>query len=86
MSNPLLEMAEEYENIAVMLSNYPSMLHRRAEYAKNAAALRAAAAVVEAAKGLSIGTDWNKGTHADIYRPQLLASLTAYEAACKEQP
>jgi hypothetical protein len=29
-----------------------------------------------AAKGLAHGEDWNNGTHAKIYRPQLLAALT----------
>lgn len=29
-------------------------------------------AVRAAAKGLSFGMDWNKGTHCEIYRPQLL--------------
>lgn len=39
--------------------------------------IRTAAAVVEAAHGLSFGADWNGGTHAEIYRPKLLAALAA---------
>jgi hypothetical protein len=33
--------------------------------------------IVEAAKGLAHGEDWNKGTHAKIYRPKLIAALRA---------
>lgn len=35
--------------------------------------------VIEAAKGLSFGVDWNKGTHAKIYRPRLLAAIAELE-------
>ncbi len=31
--------------------------------------------IIEAAKGLAMGEDWNNGTHAKIYRPQLLAAI-----------
>jgi len=35
--------------------------------------------LVEAVKGLSFGVDWNKGTHAKLYRPKLLKALAEYE-------
>ena len=35
--------------------------------------------IVEAAKGLAHGKDWNNGTHAKIYRPKLIAALRALE-------
>jgi len=35
--------------------------------------------IVEAAKGLAHGEDWNNGTHARIYRPKLIAALRALE-------
>jgi hypothetical protein len=35
-------------------------------------------ALVEAARGLSFGEDWNNGTHAKIYRPKLLKALTPF--------
>lgn len=41
-------------------------------------------AVVEAASGLARGTDWNKGTHALHYRPELLAALAALDQERKE--
>lgn len=31
--------------------------------------------IAEAARGLAYGTDWNFGTHAEIYRPRLLEAL-----------
>lgn len=31
--------------------------------------------VAKAAHGLSFGVDWNKGTHAEIYRPKLIEAL-----------
>lgn len=31
--------------------------------------------VARAAHGLSFGVDWNKGTHAEIYRPKLIEAL-----------
>lgn len=46
--------------------------------------LAAAEKVVEAVRGLSFGEDWNNGTHAKIYRPQIRAALSAYDAAAKE--
>lgn len=41
---------------------------------------RAALRVVEAAKGLSYGADWNKGTHAILhgYRQKLLDNLAPF--------
>ena len=35
--------------------------------------------VAKAAKGLAHGVDWNKGTHAKIYRPKLNNALNALE-------
>jgi hypothetical protein len=32
--------------------------------------------LVEAAEGMSYGTDWNKGTHAVIHRSNLLKALS----------
>lgn len=34
--------------------------------------------LVEAAKGLSYGVDWNNGTHAKTYRPKLLEALKPF--------
>ena len=31
--------------------------------------------LLRAVEGLSTGTDWNKGTHAEIYRPLLLEAM-----------
>jgi hypothetical protein len=38
--------------------------------------------LVEAARGLSFGTDWNNGTHAKLhgYRQKLLDALEAYQS------
>lgn len=36
-------------------------------------------AVVEAAIGLNFGEDWNKGTHAKIYRSKLRAAIEQYQ-------
>ena len=33
--------------------------------------------LMEICVGLATGTDWNKGTHAEIYRPKLLAKVDA---------
>lgn len=58
----------------------PSMLHRRAEYAQNAAALRAAAEVIAAAE------EWRKApsNDCDEETDRLCHAVDAYEAACKE--
>lgn len=47
--------------------------------------LAAAEKVVEAVRGLSFGEDWNNGTHAKIYRPQIRPALSAYDAAKEPQ-
>ena len=55
-----------------------------AERARKAEAeLAACREVVEAARGLVIGTDWNGGTHAKIYRPALVKALLNLDAARK---
>jgi len=36
--------------------------------------------IEKAARGLACGVDWNNGTHASIYRPELLQALAATEA------
>ena len=45
----------------------------------NGQKLAKAGAVIEAAKGLVFGEDWNNGTHAQIYRPKLIAAIAAYQ-------
>lgn len=45
--------------------------------AKDAAPITA---LIEAASGLSLGVDWNKGTHAKHYRPKLLKAIAALAA------
>lgn len=42
--------------------------------------------IVDAARGLSFGTDWNNGTHAKLhrYRQELLDALRDYDAKATE--
>lgn len=67
--------------LARIAEEWMRMQDLREELAKSAFREAALVEVVECARGLSVGEDWNNGTHAKIYRPKLLAALAKIKEA-----
>lgn len=71
------KITEDYETVAFSFY-YRSECDRAKGYLE---ALKGpeVQALVEAAKGLACGVDWNNGTHAKFYRPKLLEALAKFK-------
>lgn len=61
-----------------MFDEFPAIL---AQHEADQRVIEAAEKIINAVRGLAFGTDWNKGTHAEIYRPKLLAELAEFDKA-----
>lgn len=64
--------------VAMLINQYPVIL---AAHEADQRVIAAAEKIINAVRGLAFGTDWNKGTHAEIYRPKLLAELAEFDKA-----